>query len=255
MTSIFELSSRLHYGTIKKGLAPSSCERVERRTSYTAASNKEQLNEQLRQNKKHLRCCRRRLPMFHTPSNNPRMLEKTRRVFKKKQQDVKDNKQQCYMYVCVCAKNLKKSSTEWWQQVQLKYITAEIWHPTTWQKKFTKKMPIKALSQLKNLKVQIIKKGYKATSDTFVHNTQVTLALRLWLLTWWNTFFFAHECWFRKGYAWNKSSQLNPVKVHLRHSKYLPLNATFKYNAHPCTVLQVITQKCCKSPTTLFLHL
>lgn len=44
-------------------------------------------------------------------------------------------------------------------------------------------MPIKALSQLKNLKVQIIKKGYKATSDTFVHNTQVTLALRLWLLT------------------------------------------------------------------------
>lgn len=94
MTSIFELSSRLHYGTIKKGLAPSSCERVEQRTSYTAASNKEQLNEQLRQNKKHLRCCRRRLPMFHTPSNNPRMLEKTRRVFKKKQQDVKDNEQQ-----------------------------------------------------------------------------------------------------------------------------------------------------------------
>lgn len=168
---------------------------------------------------------------------------------------MKDNEQQCYMYVCVCAKNLKKSSTERWQQVQLKYIAAEIWHPTTWQKKFTKNIPIKALSQLKNLKVQIIKKGYKATSDTFVHNTQVTLALRLWLLTWWNTFFFAHECWFRKGYAWNKSSQLNPVKVHLRHSKYFPLNATFKYNAHPCTVLQVITQKCCKSPTTLFLHL
>lgn len=112
MTSIFELSSRLHYGTIKKGLAPSSCERVERHTSYTAASNKEQLNEQLRQNKKHLHRCRRRFPMFHTPSNNPQMLEKTRRAFKKKQQYVEDNKQQCYMCVSVCAKNLKKSSTE-----------------------------------------------------------------------------------------------------------------------------------------------
>lgn len=55
--------------------------------------------------------------------------------------------------------------------------------PYNMAEKVHKKDVIKALSQLKNLKVQIIKKGYKATSDTFVHNTQVTLALRLWLLT------------------------------------------------------------------------
>lgn len=137
MTSIFELSSHLHYGTVKRSRF---LELSTRGTAHILDSCKQQRTTQrATQTKQETLVPSSSSPNVPYTHKQPSKARESETCIKKKTTNVKDNKQQCFVCVYVRVKNPKKCPTGWWQQVQLKYITAEVWHPTTWQKKIHRK--------------------------------------------------------------------------------------------------------------------
>lgn len=140
MTSIFELSSRLHYGTVKRSRF---LELSTRGTAHILDSCKQQRTTQrATQTKQETLVPSSSSPNVPYTHKQPSKARESETCIKKKQQMWRTINSSA-LSVCVCvyvrAKNPKKCPTGWWQQVQLKYITAEVWHPTTWQKKIHRK--------------------------------------------------------------------------------------------------------------------